>query len=74
MAERTGTEAPGRSPALPGEDRIGESELRQLLAGLTAVRDRDFRTRLPDTADGLLGEIATVFNGMADQLSLFTSR
>ncbi|MFD4939352.1 HAMP domain-containing protein, partial [Streptomyces virginiae] len=73
MAERAGTEAPGRSSALPGEDRIGESELRQLLAGLTAVRDGDFRTRLPDTADGLLGEIATVFNGMADQLSLFTS-
>ncbi|WP_327733214.1 HAMP domain-containing protein [Streptomyces nojiriensis] len=73
MAERTATEAPGGSPALPGEDRIGESELRQLLAGLTAVRDGDFRTRLPDTADGLLGEIATVFNGMADQLSLFTS-
>ncbi|PWK64825.1 signal transduction histidine kinase [Streptomyces sp. CG 926] len=73
MAERTGTEAPGGSPALPGEDRIGESELRQLLAGLTAVRDGDFRTRLPDTGDGLLGEIATVFNGMADQLSLFTS-
>ncbi|MGW6840071.1 HAMP domain-containing protein [Streptomyces sp. NPDC054958] len=73
MAERTGTEAPGGSPELPGEDRIGESELRQLLAGLTAVRDGDFRTRLPDTGDGLLGEIATVFNGMADQLSLFTS-
>ncbi|MEV7559845.1 HAMP domain-containing protein [Streptomyces sp. NPDC089795] len=73
MAERAGTGAQGRSPALPGEDRIGESELRQLLAGLTAVRDGDFRTRLPDTADGLLGEIATVFNGMADQLSLFTS-
>ncbi|CAM5613327.1 HAMP domain-containing protein [Streptomyces avidinii] len=73
MAERSGSEALGSTPALPGEDRIGESELRQLLAGLTAVRDGDFRTRLPDTADGLLGEIATVFNGMADQLSLFTS-
>ncbi|MET9692304.1 HAMP domain-containing protein [Streptomyces sp. NPDC006514] len=73
MAERTGRQAPGGSPAFPGEDGIGESELRQLLAGLTAVRDGDFRTRLPDTADGLLGEIATVFNGMADQLSLFTS-
>ncbi|MFJ6671821.1 HAMP domain-containing protein, partial [Actinosynnema sp. NPDC091369] len=48
-------------------------ELRQLLAGLTAVRDGDFGTRLPDDADGLLGEIATVFNGMVDQLSLFTS-
>ncbi|MFP8883004.1 hybrid sensor histidine kinase/response regulator [Streptomyces mangrovi] len=51
----------------------GERELRQLLAGLTAVRDGDFGTRLPDGADGVLGEIATVFNGMVDQLSLFTS-
>ncbi|WP_336206332.1 HAMP domain-containing protein [Nonomuraea sp. LPB2021202275-12-8] len=51
----------------------GELELRQLLAGLTAVRDGDFGTRLPGDADGLLGEIAQVFNGMVDQLSLFTS-
>ncbi|MEU8776990.1 HAMP domain-containing protein [Streptomyces sp. NPDC048606] len=73
MAERTGPESASRPAALLGEDGIGESELRRLLAGLTAVRDGDFRTRLPDTADGLLGEIATVFNGMTDQLSLFTS-
>ncbi|PPK67067.1 HAMP domain-containing protein [Actinokineospora auranticolor] len=58
----------GRAPAV-----VGEPQLRQLLAGLTAVRDGDFGTRLPDDADGLLGEIATVFNGMVDQLSLFTS-
>ncbi|MFP3968882.1 HAMP domain-containing protein [Actinomadura fulvescens] len=44
-----------------------------MLAGLTAVRDGDFGTRLPDDAHGLLGEIAVVFNGMVDQLSLFTS-
>ncbi|MFE2876490.1 HAMP domain-containing protein [Streptomyces roseus] len=52
---------------------VGDQQLRQLLAGLTSVRDGDFGTRLPDDADGLLGEIATVFNGMVDQLSLFTS-
>ncbi|AZP22533.1 HAMP domain-containing protein [Streptomyces aquilus] len=51
----------------------GEPELRQLLAGLTAVRDGDFGTRLPGDGEGLLGDIATVFNGMVDQLSLFTS-
>ncbi|MFF3343101.1 HAMP domain-containing protein [Streptomyces flavidovirens] len=51
---------------------VGEPELRQLLAGLTAVRDGDFGTRLPADSDGLLGEIAKVFNGMVDQLSLFT--
>ncbi|MEU9560307.1 HAMP domain-containing protein [Streptomyces fumanus] len=51
----------------------GDQELRRLLAGLTAVRDGDFGTRLPDDADGLLGDIAKVFNGMVDQLSVFTS-
>ncbi|MET9618414.1 HAMP domain-containing protein, partial [Kitasatospora indigofera] len=56
-----------------GTAHVGEPDLRRLLAGLTAVRDGDFGTRLPDDADGLLGEIATVFNGMVDQLSLFTS-
>ncbi|MFF3306582.1 HAMP domain-containing protein [Streptomyces sp. NPDC002952] len=61
----TTTEPSSRTP--------GEQELRQLLAGLTAVRDGDFGTRLPDEAGGLLGDIATVFNGMVDQLSVFTS-
>ncbi|MGA4846435.1 HAMP domain-containing protein [Streptomyces sp. G5(2025)] len=56
-----------------GDSGVGEPELRQLLAGLTAVRDGDFGTRLPDEGDGLIGEIAAVFNGMVDQLSLFTS-
>ncbi|WP_190012500.1 HAMP domain-containing protein, partial [Streptomyces griseomycini] len=50
-----------------------DQELKQLLAGLTAVRDGDFGTRLPDDADGLMGDIAKVFNGMVDQLSVFTS-
>ncbi|MFF8449760.1 HAMP domain-containing protein [Streptomyces leeuwenhoekii] len=51
----------------------GDQELRRLLEGLTAVRDGDFGTRLPDDADGLMGDIAKVFNGMVDQLSVFTS-
>ncbi|WP_371477214.1 HAMP domain-containing protein [Kitasatospora sp. NBC_00315] len=71
-----GRPAPGdeasTAAAAPAVDGVGEPQLRQLLAGLTAVRDGDFGTRLPDD-DGLLGEIATVFNGMVDQLSLFTS-
>ncbi|MFJ8668807.1 HAMP domain-containing protein [Streptomyces sp. NPDC093600] len=61
------------SAARPGPAVVEEPELRQLLAGLTAVRDGDFGTRLPDDADGLMGEISAVFNGMVDQLSLFTS-
>src|SRR5690242_9578900 len=53
--------------------RLDESGLEQLLAGLTAVRGGDFSTRLSQTGDPLMDEIATVFNGMADQLDLFTS-
>jgi signal transduction histidine kinase/HAMP domain-containing protein/CheY-like chemotaxis protein len=66
------TELDGVQTAVRG-DGSDQPELRRLLAGLTAVRDGDFGTRLPDDGDGLLGEIATVFNGMVDQLSLFTS-
>src|SRR6266446_5921909 len=53
--------------------RLDKSGLEQLLAGLTAVRGGDFSTRLAETGDPLMDEIATVFNGMADQLDLFTS-
>ncbi|MDX3105012.1 HAMP domain-containing protein [Nonomuraea angiospora] len=61
-----------RSAGAPGAE-VGEPELRQLLAGLTAIKDGNFGTRLPGDADGLFGEIATVFNGMVDQLALVTS-
>ncbi len=47
--------------------------LQQLLAGLSAVRSGDFSTRLPAADDPLMDEIASVFNGMNDQLALFTS-
>ncbi|MFF7992497.1 HAMP domain-containing protein [Kitasatospora xanthocidica] len=59
---------PGAQPADPAEQA-----LRRLLAGLTAVRDGDFRTRLTPEQPGVLGEIVTVFNGMADQLARVTS-
>ncbi len=55
------------------DPRLDKSGLEQLLAGLTAVRGGDFSTRLAQTGDPLMDEIATVFNGMADQLDLFTS-
>src|SRR6185437_5935960 len=56
--------------------RVSESDdsrLQRLLAGLTAVRSGDFSTRLPPADDPLMNEIAAVFNGMNDQLALFTS-
>ncbi|WP_425582102.1 HAMP domain-containing protein [Streptosporangium fragile] len=70
MVETSGT---ARRRTTKDASRVEELDLRELLAGLTAVRDGDFGTRLPEDGDGLLKEIATVFNGMVDQLSLFTS-
>jgi signal transduction histidine kinase/HAMP domain-containing protein/CheY-like chemotaxis protein len=58
--------------AQPGA-RLDRSGPEQLLGGLTAVRGGDFSTRLPETGDPLMDEIAAEFNGMADQLDLFTS-
>ncbi|MBL7501105.1 HAMP domain-containing protein [Frankia sp. CNm7] len=60
-------------PAKASLARPDDSALRQLLAGLTAVRGGDFGTRLPQVGDELMDEIALVFNGMIDQLALFTS-
>ena len=56
-------------------DRVSSNDerLQPLLDGLKAVRDGDFRRYLPEVGDPLLDEIATVFNGMVDQLSLFTT-
>ncbi len=70
MAGVSGGEHGQLEVAAPGTPEAG---LGQLLAGLTAVKDGDFSTRLSDEGEGLLGEIAVVFNGMVDQLSLFTS-
>ena len=61
------------SEAAQARPRLDKAALEQLLAGLTAVRGGDFSRRLKETGDPLMDEIATVFNGMADQLDLFTS-
>jgi signal transduction histidine kinase/HAMP domain-containing protein len=47
--------------------------LQRLLHGLRAVRSGDFSTRLPAADDPLMDEIATVFNGMNEQLARVTS-
>jgi signal transduction histidine kinase/HAMP domain-containing protein len=56
---------------LTGQD--GDIRLRRLLLGLRAVSSGDFSTRLPAADDPLMDEIATVFNGMNDQLARVTS-
>ncbi|RSN05453.1 hybrid sensor histidine kinase/response regulator [Streptomyces sp. WAC 05977] len=52
---------------------MDDQGLQRLLEGLKAVRDGDFSTRLPQVDDVLMDEMALVFNGMVDQLALFTS-
>ncbi|MEV6276726.1 HAMP domain-containing protein [Nocardia sp. NPDC051832] len=56
-------------------DRVSgnDERLRPLLDGLKAVRDGDFRRSLPEVGDPLLDEISVVFNGMVDQLAVFTT-
>src|SRR5437763_8083904 len=56
-----------------GDSAANDERLERLLAGLTAVRDGDFSTRLPQVGDELMDQMASVFNGMVDQLALFTS-
>ncbi|MEQ4724203.1 HAMP domain-containing protein [Nonomuraea sp. B19D2] len=71
MTEASGATTQGERVNAPSW--VDEVELRRLLAGLTAVRDGDFGARIPEDGDKLLGEIATVFNDMLDQLSRVTS-
>ncbi|NKQ52030.1 HAMP domain-containing protein [Amycolatopsis sp. K13G38] len=61
------------TPARRENGRVDDERLQQLLDGLKSVRDGDFSTRLPQVGDPLMDEISTVFNGMVDQLALFTT-
>ncbi|WP_159400452.1 HAMP domain-containing protein, partial [Streptomyces sp. XY431] len=72
-AGRTGRTGRADGPEQPDRPEQPDQVLRQLLAGLTAVRDGDFRTRLGSDLPGVPGEIATVFNGMVEQLARVTS-
>ncbi|QFY12122.1 HAMP domain-containing protein [Nonomuraea phyllanthi] len=71
MTEASGAAA--RDERMDAACWMDEAGLRRLLAGLTAVRDGDFGARIPEDGDRLLGEIATIFNGMLDQLTRVTS-
>ncbi|MFF5788943.1 HAMP domain-containing protein [Streptomyces sp. NPDC012693] len=63
----------GGSDENGGNDGNGDDGLRRLLAGLTAVRDGELSVRLAEGSDGVLGEIAGVYNDMVERLSLLTS-
>ncbi len=57
--------AKGHSNGISGE--VDEVTLRRLIDGLTAMRDGNFRKRLPDNGDGVMAEVAGLFNEIAER-------
>ncbi|GAB2897717.1 HAMP domain-containing protein [Streptomyces deserti] len=62
----------GQSPSNQGKGRNGTTEvdtaaLNRLLAALVSMRDGNFRKRLTVSGDGVMSEIAAVFNEVADR-------
>ncbi|MGX2994169.1 HAMP domain-containing protein [Streptomyces sp. JNUCC 64] len=72
-ARGTSTRAKGGAPvrkarsAHRGTTAVQTAELNRLLVALEAMRDGNFRKRLPVTGDDVLAEIAAVFNEVADR-------
>src|SRR5262249_11870917 len=62
-----GPMTPVAQQPLPSARSIDPDDLRELLAAMTAVRDGTFRGKLPESRDGILGEIAVVFNEMVER-------
>ncbi|MDN5385415.1 MULTISPECIES: HAMP domain-containing protein [Streptomyces] len=53
--------------ARKGTTEVDTAALERLLAALTAMRDGNFRKRLTVSGDGVMAEIAAVFNEVADR-------
>ncbi|MFF3616652.1 HAMP domain-containing protein [Streptomyces sp. NPDC002580] len=56
----------GRSPR-NGTTEVDTAALNRLLAALVSMRDGNFRKRLTVSGDGVMSEIAAVFNDVADR-------
>src|SRR3954463_8515245 len=50
----------------PGDD-VDPAQMRRLLGAMNAMRDGNFRKRLPVSGEGLGAELATTFNEIADR-------
>ncbi|UUN29537.1 HAMP domain-containing protein [Streptomyces sp. FIT100] len=70
-ARSTGTRAQGgqsrRNQPRGGMTAVDTAELNRLLAALVSMRDGNFRKRLTVSGDGVMAEIAAVFNEVADR-------
>ena len=56
-----------RRPADAPSDGVDEAQLRRLLDAMTAMRDGNFRKRMTVRGEGLLAEVAAVYNEIADR-------
>ncbi len=79
---RTPSGAKRGTPKMPAEQRrpdsttpppVDPAQLRRLLDAMTAMRDGNFRKRLPVQGDGVLGELAVVYNEIADRQQHLTA-
>ncbi|WP_208867616.1 HAMP domain-containing protein [Streptomyces wuyuanensis] len=70
-ARGAGTRAQGgqsrRNQSRGGTTAVDTAALNRLLAALSAMRDGNFRKRLTVSGDGVMAEIAAVFNEVADR-------
>ncbi|MER7818717.1 HAMP domain-containing protein [Streptomyces sp. NPDC096153] len=70
-ARGAGTRAQGgqsrRNQSRGGTTPVDTAALNRLLAALSAMRDGNFRKRLTVSGDGVMAEIAAVFNEVADR-------
>ena len=62
--KRTGTGSTARSERNVGNDDV---QLRRVLDAMQAMRDGNFRRRLPVSSDGVLGELAAAYNDIAER-------
>ncbi|MFE6774713.1 HAMP domain-containing protein [Streptomyces sp. NPDC057702] len=66
-ARGTNTRAKSGRTRANGTTEVDTAALNRLLTALTAMRDGNFRKRLTVSGDGVMSEIAAVFNEVADR-------
>ncbi|WP_432040591.1 HAMP domain-containing protein [Streptomyces cucumeris] len=66
-ARGTNTRAKGGRSRSNGTTEVETAALNRLLTAMTAMRDGNFRKRMTVSGDGVMSEIAAVFNEVADR-------
>ncbi|MEV6651604.1 HAMP domain-containing protein [Streptomyces sp. NPDC051219] len=66
-ARGTNTRAKGGRSRTNGTTEVDTAALNRLLAALVSMRDGNFRKRLTVSGDGVMSEVAAVFNEVADR-------